>query len=368
MKKTPFFKIHEAMNAKMVSFAGFEMPLQYSGIIEEHNTVREKVGLFDVSHMGEFSLKGKHAHKLTQLLTCNDINNLKEQKLQYSCLTNKTGKIVDDLLVYKFNDNHYLMVVNASNIEKDWNWCNKMAVENGINPETTIFNISENTFQLAVQGPFAMTTLQKLTTEPILDMKPFTFKIIRIADVDNVLVSMSGYTGSAGCELYFQNPNDSQKLWDNIMNAGREFGIKPCGLGARDTLRIEAGFCLYGNDINESTSPLEARLNWTVKLNDGNDFIGREALENQKLEGIKRRLCGFEMLDRGIPRKDYFITNENGIIIGKVTSGTKAPYLNKAIGLGYINKPYDVVDNIILIRVREKLLKAKIVKLPFYKK
>lgn len=359
MKETALTKIHIQLGAKMAAFAGYNMPIVYSGINEEHKAVREAVGVFDVSHMGEFILKGPKALELIQLVTSNDASKLEPNKAQYSCLPNDKGGIVDDLLVYKIEEEVYMLVVNASNIDKDWNWISKhntMGVE--------MHNISDKTTLLAIQGPKAVDTLQKLTDINLLEIKYYTFRKGKFAGADNVVISATGYTGSGGFEIYFEN-KDAESIWNKIFEAGEEFGIKPIGLGARDTLRLEMGFCLYGNDIDDHTSPLEAGLGWITKLD--KDFVGKNIIQKQKEEGIKRKLVAFEMIDKGIPRHDYEIKDASGNNVGKVTSGTQGPSINKAVGLGYVDKALSTEGSEIFIHVRDKQLKAKVVKLPFYK-
>ncbi len=360
MKDTPFIKKHLALGAKMVVFAGYNMPISYTGINSEHHAVRTNAGMFDVSHMGEFILKGEHALDLIQRITSNDASVLTAGRAQYSCITNENGGIVDDLIVYCLEENKvYMLVVNASNIEKDWNWIVKHN-----HKEAEMHNISEKTCLLAIQGPKATKIMQQLTEMDILNLKYYTFVKGRIAGVENVLVSATGYTGAGGVEIYFENKDGSaDKIWDGIFEAGRSHGLQPIGLGARDTLRLEMGYCLYGNDIDDTTSPLEAGLGWITKFT--KDFIGREILEAQKKEGVQRKLVGLEMIDKGIPRHDYEIKDFSGWIIGKVTSGTQSSSLGKAIGLGYVNTVYSRIDTMIFIKVREKLLQAKVVKMPF---
>lgn len=361
MKPTALSKIHEKLGAKMVPFAGFYMPLKYSGDIEEHIAVRTKLGVFDVSHMGEIWVKGPNALDFVQWVTSNDASVLFKGKVQYSCFPNGKGGIVDDLLVYCFDKETYLMVVNASNIEKDWNWLNsqnKFGVQ--------LVNDSDNISQLAVQGPLALKAMQKLTSEPVENMEYYTFKIIEFANVKDVIFSTTGYTGSGGCEIYF--PNDkAEQIYEAVLEAGKEFGIKPIGLAARDTLRLEMGFCLYGNDIDDTTSPIEAGLGWITKFVDHKNFIDKDYLLQQKQNGVERKLIGFEMIDKGIPRHEYEICDETGNAIGYVTSGTMSPMLKIGIGMGYVKTAYSKPDNIIYIKVRDKLIKAKTTKLPFYK-
>lgn len=360
MKTTPFTNKHIALGAKMAEFAGYNMPISYTGINDEHQAVRNNAGVFDVSHMGEFIVKGEHALDLIQRVTSNDASKLKNGQAQYSCLPNNEGGIVDDLLVYCIEENKvYMLVVNASNIEKDWNW---ISSHNSNNAE--MHNISDKTALLAIQGPKATQILQPLTDVDILNLKYYTFVKGTFAGVENVLISATGYTGAGGVEIYFEDKDGAaDKIWDSIFKAGAEAGIKPIGLGARDTLRLEMGFCLYGNDIDDTTSPLEAGLGWITKFT--KDFSSKAIFEKQKAEGLTRKLVGFEMIDKGIPRHGYVIADENGNDIGVVTSGTQSPSLNKAIGLGYVQKDFAGFDTHIFIKVRDKLLKAKVVKLPF---
>jgi aminomethyltransferase len=362
MKNTPFTKKHISLSAKMAEFAGYNMPISYSGINDEHATVRNNAGVFDVSHMGEFILKGEQALNLIQRVTTNDASKLKNGQAQYSALTNNDSGIVDDLIVYCIEENKvYMLVVNSSNIEKDWNW---IASHNTNKAE--MLNISDKTCLLAIQGPNATKILQPLTNADILNLKYYTFIKGNFAGVDNVLVSATGYTGAGGVEIYFEDKNDSaDKIWDAIFDAGKSYNIKPIGLGARDTLRLEMGYCLYGNDIDDTTSPLEAGLGWITKLNKTSLFTAKKILEKQKAEGIKRKLVGFEMMERGIPRHDYLIKNVAGNTIGKVTSGTQSPSLGKAIGMGYVDIAHAGLDNEIFIDIRNNLIKAKIVKMPF---
>lgn len=352
---------HIELGAKMVPFAGYNMPLQYAGLLQEHEAVRTGVGVFDVSHMGEFFVKGEKALDLVQKVTSNDVSKLEDGKIQYSCMPNGEGGIVDDLLVYRISDNEYMLVVNASNMEKDWNWIES---HNSFGAELT--NKSDNISLLAVQGPKAAEAMQSLTEINLTDMVYYTFESGTFAGVEDVIVSATGYTGAGGFEIYFRN-EDAEKIFDAVLKAGEKFGMMPAGLGARDTLRLEMGYCLYGNDIDDTTSPIEAGLGWITKFTDGNDFIDREFLAKQKEEKPTRKLVGFEMLERGIPRSGYEIADEAGNIIGKVTSGTMSPSLQKAIGLGYVNVPMNKVDSDIFIKIRNKSLKAKVVKLPFYK-
>lgn len=343
----------------MVPFAGYNMPVQYAGINAEHETVRKAVGVFDVSHMGEFILKGEHALDLIQRVTSNDASKLYDGKVQYSCLPNEDGGIVDDLLVYRLDEKTYMLVVNASNIEKDWNWISKYNTM-GVDMK----DISDRTSLLAIQGPKAAEALQSLTDVDLVSMEYYTFNREKFAGVDNVIISATGYTGAGGFEIYFDNQYADQ-IWEAIFNAGEPFGIKPVGLGARDTLRLEMGFCLYGNDIDDATSPLEAGLGWVTKFS--KTFTNSEALQQQKQAGVSRKLVGFEMIDRGIPRHDYPIVDADGNNIGKVTSGTQSPSLQKAIGMGYVNTEFAKEGADIYISIRDNKVKAKIVKPPFYK-
>ena len=360
MKNTPFTDKHIALGAKMAEFAGYNMPISYSGINDEHAAVRKNAGVFDVTHMGEFILKGENALDLIQRVTSNDATKLTNGKAQYSCLPNDNAGIVDDLLVYCIEENKvYMLVVNASNIEKDWSWISKhntKAVE--------MHNISDKTCLLAIQGPNATKILQPLTEMDILNLKYYTFVKGKFAGVDNVVVSATGYTGAGGVEIYFEDKDGAaDKIWDAIFQIGGPQGLKPIGLGARDTLRLEMGFCLYGNDIDDTTSPLEAGLGWITKFT--KEFTAKSILEKQKAEGIKRKLVGFEMTDKGIPRHNYDIKDAGGNKIGYVTSGTQSPSLQKAIGMGYVTVQNAAIDSEIFIAVRDKLLKAKVVKLPF---
>lgn len=360
MKETALTKKHISLGAKMVPFAGYLMPVQYSGVNDEHLAVRNSVGVFDVSHMGEFILSGEKALDLVQKVTSNDASRLTDGKVQYACLPNNTGGIIDDLLVYRTNENKFLLVVNASNIEKDWNWIKE---HNAYGADMK--NISDETSLLAVQGPEALDTLQKLTDIKLEEIPYYAFKIGRFSGIENVIISNTGYTGSGGFEIYFPNVY-AEKIWDAIFEAGREFNIQPIGLAARDTLRLEMGFCLYGNDIDDTTSPLEAGLGWITKFN--KDFINKDALLKQKETGVKKKLIGFEMVDRGIPRHDYEICDHDNSVIGKVTSGTMSPSLKKGIGMGYVKSQFVKENAEIFIKVRDKLLKAVVVKMPFYAK
>jgi aminomethyltransferase len=367
MKNTAFSKFHLEAGARMVPFAGYNMPVEYSGINEEHMTVREKVGVFDVSHMGEFWVTGPSALQFLQYITSNDVSALTDGKVQYSCFPNGKGGIVDDLLVYRFNKEKYLLVVNAANIEKDWKWCVKNAAEFKITAGKDLVNASDEIAQLAVQGPLALKAMQKLTDVSVEEMEYYTFKVIDFAGISNVIFSTTGYTGAGGCEIYVKN-EDGPKLWKAVFEAGKEFGIRPIGLGARDTLRLEMGFCLYGNDITDQTSPIEAGLGWITKFTSEKYFIDKDLLFNQKEDGVNRRLKGFVMVDRGIPRQHYEVVNHAGEIIGEVTSGTMSPVMKQGIGMAYLNKGYWKTGTEIFIRIRNKDIKAKIVDLPIYKK
>ena len=350
---------HISLGSKMVPFAGYLMPVSYSGLNDEHATVRNAMGVFDVSHMGEFILKGENALDLIQRVTSNDASVLVNDKIQYSCLPNDKGGIVDDLLVYRINEKEYMLVVNASNIEKDWNWISKYNTK-GVEMK----NISDDVSLLAVQGPKAIHALQKLTDVNLSDMPYYSFKIGKFNGEENVVISNTGYTGAGGFEIYFPN-NVAEKMWDAVFAAGAEYGIKPIGLGARDTLRLEMAFCLYGNDINDTTSPIEAGLGWITKFT--KEFTNKAALLEQKEKGVSKKLVGFEMVDRGIPRHDYQIADASGKVIGVVTSGTQCPTLNKAIGMGYVPTAFSKADSEIFIIIRDKAIKAKVVKTPFYK-
>lgn len=360
MKKTALNHLHHEMGAKMVPFAGFEMPIQFEGINLEHETVRKALGVFDVSHMGQIWIEGSGAIELIQKVSSNDINLLKPGKIQYSCFPNGKGGIVDDFLVYRFENNRFLLVVNASNIDKDWAW-----IEQHNDTGAKLSNTSDSTSVFAIQGPVALKAMQELTDTPITEMEHYSFTNIEFAGVSDVLFSTTGYTGEGGCEIYLDN-KDAEKVYKAILKAGEPYGIKPIGLAARDTLRLEMGYCLYGNDIDETTSPIEAGLGWITKFTDGNDFIDRELNFEHKTNGTKRLLKAFE-LERGIPRQHHEICLEDGTRIGEVTSGTMSPMLKKGIGMGYIAKEHSKLGNRIYIKIREKLMPATIVKLPFYK-
>jgi len=362
MKYTAFNEIHKKLGGRLIPFAGFEMPVEYSGINDEHITVREKLGIFDVSHMGEIWVKGPNAKAFVQKVTTNDVNVLVPGKIQYSCFPNGKGGIVDDLLVYCYEDSKYLLVVNASNTDKDYNWLVSQNTEGAI-----LENASDRISQVAIQGTLAAKALQKLTNIDLSKLVYYTFLTGEFAGEKDVIISATGYTGAGGFELYFYN-DFAPAIWEKIMEAGNEFGIKPIGLAARDTLRLEMGYCLYGNDIDDTTSPLEAGLGWITKFSEGNNFIDRPFLEKQKAEGIKKKLIAFKMVDRGIPRQHYQVANNKGEIIGEVTSGTMSPMLKQGIGMAYVKTEYSGTGKDIYIRVRDKDLKANIVTLPFYKK
>jgi aminomethyltransferase len=367
MKNTVFTEFHKAAGARMVPFAGYNMPVEYTGINEEHITVREGVGVFDVSHMGEFWVSGPSALQFLQYITSNDVSALWDGKVQYTCFPNGKGGIVDDLLVYRLSQDKYLLVVNAANIEKDWNWCVENAAKFGIIPGKDLINASDDIAQLAVQGPLAIKSMQKLTTAPVTDMEYYSFRIIEFAGIKEVIFATTGYTGAGGCEIYVRN-EEGAKLWKAVFEAGKEFNIRPVGLGARDTLRLEMGYCLYGNDINDSTSPIEAGLGWITKFTDNKDFVDKGFLLKQKEKGVSRRLKGFVMIDRGIPRQHYEVVSANGVKIGEVTSGTMSPMMKQGIGMAYLSKGYWKPDTEIFIRIRNKDLKAKVVNLPIYNK
>jgi aminomethyltransferase len=360
MKNTALTDKHIELGAKMVPFAGFNMPVQYEGVNIEHETIRSGVGVFDVSHMGEFELKGPNALALIQKVSSNDASVLVDGKAQYSCMPNGKGGIIDDLIIYRISQDHYFLVVNASNIDKDWNW---ISSHNNLGVEMN--NLSDEYSLLAIQGPKAAEAMQSLTNIDLSNMVYYTFQHGNFAGVENVMISATGYTGSGGFEIYVKNEYVNQ-VWDRVFEAGKSFGIKPIGLAARDTLRLEMGFCLYGNDINDTTSPLEAGLGWITKFT--KDFIDSEFLKSQKEKGVSRKLVAFEMIDRGIPRHDYPILNAKNETIGIVTSGTMSPSMKLGIGLGYVDVAHAGLDSEIFIEIREKGVKAKIVKLPFYKK
>jgi aminomethyltransferase len=362
MKTTPFTNRHIALNAKMHEFAGYNMPIEYTGIIDEHHTVRNGVGVFDVSHMGEFWVKGPNALDFLQKISSNNVADLTVGKAQYTYFPNENGGIVDDFLIYKYEEEKYMLVVNAANIEKDWNWCLK---NNKVGAE--IENASDHTAQLAVQGPKALEVLQKLTKVDLKSIPYYNFITGELAGVKEVIISNTGYTGAGGFELYFY-PEHGEQIWNAIFEAGKEEGIKPCGLGCRDTLRLEMGFCLYGNDIDDTTSPIAAGLGWITKFVVGKDFISREKIEADKKNGTGQKLIGFKIAEKGIPRQGYEIVNENDKIIGRVTSGSISPCLKEGIGLGYVAAEYAKTGCEIFVKVRNKNLKANVVKLPFISK
>ncbi len=361
MKKTPFTDIHIALGAKMHEFAGYNMPIEYSGIINEHLTVCNGVGVFDVSHMGEFWVKGENALAFLQKITSNDVSVLPLGKAQYTCFLNEQGGIVDDLLIYHYELEKYLLVVNAANIEKDWKYCVEHNIEGAI-----LENASDNMSQLAIQGPKALDTLQKLTSVKLSEIPYYGFVEGEFAGEKNVIISNTGYTGAGGFELYFY-PSAAINIWNTIFSAGEEFDIKPIGLGARDTLRLEMGYCLYGNELNDTISPIEAGLGWITKFAEGKNFIAREILEKQKKEGTSRKLCGFELIEKGIPRSGYEVVNAKNAVIGIVTSGTMSPLLRQGIGMAYVHPEYAKENTEFFITIRNRNLKAKVVKLPFRK-
>ena len=360
MKSTPFTEKHIALGAKMAEFAGYNMPISYTGINDEHAAVRSNAGIFDVSHMGEFILKGEYALELIQRLCSNDASKLTPGKAQYSCMTNENGGIIDDLIVYCIEvNNSYMLVVNAGNIQKDWDWISK---NNTYNAE--MHNVSDKTCLLAIQGPNATKILQQLTDIDIMNLKYYTFVKGKFAGIENVLISATGYTGSGGVEIYFEDKeNEAETIWNKIFEVGAPAGLKPIGLGARDTLRLEMGYCLYGNDIDDTTSPLEAGLGWITKFNKG--FTAEGLIQKQKAEGLQRKLVGIEMVEKGIPRHGYEIKDHMGATIGVITSGTQSPSLNKAVAMGYVATNYSQIDTQVYVKVRDKLLIAKVVKMPF---
>jgi aminomethyltransferase len=360
LKTTPFTNFHIEAGAKMLPFAGYNMPVEYSGIKDEHLTVRNAVGVFDVSHMGEIWVKGSGALAFLQKLTSNDVGLLKLGQAQYSYFPNYKGGIVDDLLVYYYEPEKYMLVVNASNIDKDFEW---LKINND-NKDVEIENASDNIAQLAIQGPLALATLQKLTTSVLSEIKYFNFITTELAGVVNVIVSATGYTGAGGFELYFYKKH-APVVWNALFAAGKEFGIKPIGLGARDTLRLEMGYCLYGNDIDDASSPIEAGLGWVTKLNEQKNLIAKEIIVKQKNQGVSKRLRGFKLIDKGIPRNGYEIFNKNNEKVGEVTSGSISPVLGIGIGMGYISSLYASIGSEIFIKIRNNLLRAEIVKLPF---
>ncbi len=366
MKTTAFTDFHIENNARMVEFAGYNMPIEFSGIADEHNAVRQNVGVFDVSHMGEVWVKGPNALAFLQHVTSNDVGALYDGKVQYSCFPNGKGGIVDDLLVYQIDAETYLLVINASNIEKDWAHLCSHAEKFGITVGKELYNASDEIAQLAIQGPNAMKLVQRLCAEPVEDMEYYTFKKVEIAGIKDAILSITGYTGSGGCEIYVAN-EDAAQLWKAMWEIGNEMGLKNIGLGARDTLRLEMGFCLYGNDIDDTTSPIEAGLGWITKFVEGKDFIDRAYMERLKAEGITRKLVGVEMVDRGIARHGYEVKDGDGNSIGVVTSGTQAPAVGKAIAMAYVATPHAKVGSEVFIDIRGRQLKAVVVKMPFYK-
>jgi aminomethyltransferase len=367
MKETPFTKYHEAMGARMAPFAGYRMPIEFSGINDEHRAVRQRAGLFDVSHMGEIWVKGPNATAFLQYVATNDASALVDGKIQYTCSPNGRGGIVDDYLIYRVDAQTYLLVVNAANVEKDWDFFVEHGRRFGLRPGVELYNASDEIAQLALQGPASPAILQKICDQPIAEMEYYTFKKVTVAGVKEVIVSATGYTGEKGYEIYMAN-EDADTIWRALWRAGEEYGLQPVGLGARDTLRLEMGYCLYGNDIDDTTSPLEAGLGWITKFTAGRDFIDRERMEMLKTAGIRRKLVGFELLDRGIPRHDYEIADADGEMIGRVTSGTQSPMLKTGIGMGYVQIAHTAPRSEIFIVVRGKYLKARVVKMPFYKK
>lgn len=359
MKSTALSHIHHQLGAKMVPFAGYEMPVSYTGVNEEHETVRHHLGVFDVSHMGEFFVEGKEALHLIQKVTTNDASKLVDGQAQYTCMPNETGGIVDDLIIYKFSEEKFMMVVNASNIQKDWDWINS---HNSF--EAKLSDLSDDYSLLAIQGPKAVEAMQSISPLDLSAIKFYHFEVGEFAGAKDVIISATGYTGSGGFEIYFKN-KDAEQIWATVLEAGKAFGIQPIGLAARDTLRLEMGMCLYGNDIDETTSPIEAKLGWITKFT--KDFINADALKEEKEKGSKRKLVAFEVIDKGIPRHGYELLNSEGKTIGHVTSGTMSPSLKKAIGMGYVKTDYAKFGTEIFIQIRKKQIKAVIVKPPFYK-
>ncbi len=363
MKTTAFTKYHIANGAKMAEFAGYNMPIEFTGINDEHMTVREGAGVFDVSHMGEIWVKGEKALALLQHITTNDVSKLYDGKVQYSCMPNGRGGIVDDILVYRFAEDKYMLCVNAANVEKDWAHICQQGKAFGMEPGRELENASDRICQLAVQGPLAMRIVQKMCDEAVEQMEYYTFRQMKVAGCEAIL-SITGYTGAGGCEIYLYN-EDADRMWEALWKAGEEFGLKNIGLGARDTLRLEKGFCLYGNDINDTTSPIEAGLGWITKFVDGKDFVDRDLLAAQKANGVERKLVGFKLIDRGIPRHEYELADLDGNRIGHVTSGTMSPCLKVGIGLGYVKSEFAKVGTLIAVVIRDRLIKAEVVKYPF---
>ena len=363
MKTTVFTEYHIANGARMAEFAGYNMPIEFTGINDEHLCVRERAGVFDVSHMGEIWVKGPRALDLLQRITSNDVSKLYDGKVQYSCMLNGRGGIVDDILVYRIDAETYLLVVNAANVEKDWRHICAQGEAFGMTPGKELYNASDEICQLAVQGPLAMKIVQKMCDEPVEEMEYYTFRKMKVAGCDAIL-SITGYTGAGGCEIYVAN-EDGERLWTALWQAGEEFGLQNIGLGARDTLRLEKGFCLYGNDIDDTTSPIEAGLGWITKFAEGKEVIDRGLMERQKAEGVSRKLVGFKLIDRGIPRHEYKLTTPAGEEIGCVTSGTMSPCLKIGVGMGYVRSDCAKAGTEIAVEVRGRLLKAEVVKLPF---
>ena len=367
MKNTPFTHHHIEAGARMAEFAGYNMPIEFTGINNEHNAVREGAGVFDVSHMGEIWVKGPRAFDFLQHVTTNDVEALYDGRIQYSALPNGRGGIVDDILVYRIDEMTYLLVVNAANIEKDWNHLCTEGKAFGLTPGKELYNASDEIAQLAIQGPLAMKIIQKMCKVPVEDLKYYTFIKTEIAGIPDAILSATGYTGAGGCEIYVAN-EDAEKLWSALWEAGKEYGLRNIGLGARDTLRLEMGFCLYGNDIDDTTSPIEAGLGWITKMKEGKNFIDRPLMERQKAEGVTRKLVGFELTERGIPRHGYKLVAPSGEEIGHVTSGTMSPTLKKGIGMGYVKSEYTDPGTEIAVVIRERAIGARVVKTPFLKK
>ena len=363
MKTTPFTNYHIAAGAKMAEFAGYNMPIEFSGIKDEHTTVRNGAGVFDVSHMGEIWVKGDKALELLQRIMSNDCSKLYDGKVLYACMPNGQGGIVDDVLVYRFSEKKYMLCVNAANVDKDWAHICKYGAELGMKEGEELENASDRICQLAVQGPLAMKIVQKMCSEEVESMEYYTFRQMEVAGCDAIL-SITGYTGAGGCEIYLHNA-DAERMWNALWAAGEEYGLKNIGLGARDTLRLEKGFCLYGNDISDTTSPIEAGLGWITKFVDGKNFVDRDLLATQKTQGVERKLVGFKMIDRGIPRHEYTLADTDGNTIGVVTSGTMSPTLGVGIGLGYVKTEFAKPGTVIAVVIRERLIKAEVVKLPF---
>ena len=367
MKNTPFTQHHIDAGARMAEFAGYNMPIEFTGINKEHNAVRTCAGVFDVSHMGEIWVKGDKALPFLQTVTTNDVAALYDGKVQYSCLPNGRGGIVDDILVYRIDAQTYLLVVNAANIDKDWQWLCKQGEQFGLTPGRELYNASDEIAQLAIQGPMAMKIVQKLCPEPVEDLTYYTFVKTEVAGIKDAILSITGYTGAGGCEIYVAN-EDAEKLWKALWEVGEPMGLQNIGLGARDTLRLEMGFCLYGNDIDDTTSPIEAGLGWITKFKDGKEFVDRDKMAALKAEGPARKLVGIEMIERGIPRHGYTIADANGQQIGHVTSGTMSPSLKIGIGMGYVASTYSAPDSEVFVIIRDKPIRARVVKTPFFKK